>query len=232
VSTAGTPFTQSAGVLENAEINWEVPTDPNAGEQRRPFYVLSPTNAGELSDVTPFIQNLIDLRTDPTANRRFVGVSSALFDKNVQNAFANRLSRQFKNPYVDVGNYYDAFYFLAYAMYGAGTSTPLTGHTIAAAMPRLLRGTAFDVGPDDINGVFAALDARGATLELDGTLGPPDFDPTTGSRIDDGSVFCFDANQGTLSLRTNALRYHRDSGELTATASGTQSPFCFPGFFP
>jgi hypothetical protein len=190
------------------------------------MYILSPTNAGDLNGVQTLTKNLIEERTDPDANRRFIGIEGAgAEDKTLQNAFASRLGTRFQNVNVESGTYYDSLYFLAYAMYGAG-APPLTGPAIAGGMLRLLQGQRYGVGPDDINAVFQALD-DGATIELDTTQGPPTFNRATGTRIDDGSVYCFENSPTAgLRLRPEVLRYHHESGELTG------SPFCFPGFFP
>jgi hypothetical protein len=227
VSAAGEPFSQSSGVLESIEAGWADPTAPDAGTQGRPFYILSPFNAGNLQGISDLIRGFVQSALDPTANRRFVGVAAAgAKDPTLQNAYATRLRTRFPNAYTDSGNYYDAFYFLAYAMYGAGSVAPLTGPDIATGMRRLLGGKAFAVGPTSISAVFTALEPPAATIELDGTLGPPNFDPTTGVRIDDGSVLCFDNQQGLIGLHTEVLRYDRGLQGFVGTFP------CFSGFYP
>ena len=56
-----------------------------------------------------------------------------------------------------------------------------------------------------------------------GTMGPPTFDPATGTRQAKGSVYCF-------ASASNAVVY-----DTLYTASGTslvpgENPFCFPLF--
>jgi hypothetical protein len=223
VSTASEAFTQNDGVFQYIEVHWE---DGLTSDQRRPFYILSPFNAGDLSGVQKLLGDLIDGRIDATANRRVIGVEGAgAPDETLQNAFAARLMRRFGNVNVESGNYYDSTYFLAYAMYGAEGS--LTGSSIADGMLQLLHGQAFGVGPDDITNVFKALGDPATTIELDGTLGPPDFDVATGTRIDNGSIYCFDDSmlQG-LTLRSEVLRYDPSSGQFTGSFP------CIPGFYP
>jgi branched-chain amino acid transport system substrate-binding protein len=228
ISTAGSVFTQSGGILATIEVLWEDNSTVDVGTVGRPMYILSPTNAGDLNGVQTLMKNLIEggRGREPDANRRFIGISGAgAEDKTLQNAFASRLGTRFQNVNVESGTYYDSLYFLAYAMYGAG-APPLTGPAIAGGMLRLLQGQRYGVGPDDINSVFEALD-DGATIELDTTQGPPTFNRATGTRIDDGSVYCFENSPTAgLRLRSEVLRYHHESGELTG------GPFCFPGFFP
>jgi hypothetical protein len=225
ISTAGAPFTQTGGIFQTIETYWQDTHTADAGRVGRPFYILSPINAGDLTGVQKVIQGFIDSKADLLAYERIVGVSAAgAEDKTLQNAYATRLRTRFTNAYPDSGNYYDAFYFLAYAMYGAAS---LTGPDIASGMQRLIGGgPAYGVGPDDIHHVFEALAVANQSIELDGTIGPPNFDPNTGSREDDGSVFCFGYTQSILSLRSEVLRYHHDTGMLTGSFP------CFPGFFP
>jgi hypothetical protein len=110
-------------------------------------------------------------------------------------------------------------------MYAAGAS-PLTGSSIAAAMPRLINGKAYDVGPANIGAVFQALSKAQSTIELDGTLGPPDFDATTGVRHDQGSVLCFKLDNGVISLEPDVLRYDTELGQFEGTFP------CFDNFYP
>jgi hypothetical protein len=226
ISTAGRPFTEAGGVLETIEQYWQDTHTTDAGLVGRPFYILSPINAGDLSHVQTVIQGLMDGHADTTAYDRFTGVEAASAeDKTLQNAYAARLRTKFKDANPDTGNYYDAFYFLTYAMYGAGPGAPLMGSGIARGMQRLLGGPKFDVDPTVINKVYEALDAPNSTIELDGTLGPPNFDPKTGARIDDGSVFCFEDNAQTgLRLRSEVLRFSHDTGLLSGSFP------CFLGF--
>jgi hypothetical protein len=221
VSTASESFSQKSGLLEALESDWN---ELNLTAPR-PFYILSPYNAGDLTDIHDLMSNLIKGGVDSQANRRFVGVSIAgAADLTLQNQFATRLRTEFKDAYTDTGNYYDASYFLAYAMYAAGNG-PLTGSAIAAAMPRLINGKAIDVGPTNIAAAFLALSKPDSSIELDGTLGPPDFDPATGVRHDQGSVLCFQLSNGVLSLETDVLRYDTQLGQFQGTFP------CFDGFY-
>ncbi|HEY3669003.1 MAG TPA: hypothetical protein VGL19_23560 [Polyangiaceae bacterium] len=222
ISTASETFSQKSGLLETLESDWN---ESNLTAPR-PFYILSPYNAGDLSSVHTLMDSLIQGGVDATPNRRFVTVSIAgPADLTLQNQFATRLRTEFKDAYPNSGNYYDAFYFLAYAMYAAG-SAPLTGSTIAAAMRRLIDGKAIDVGPANIAASFQALSKADASIELDGTLGPPNFDLASGVRHDQGSVLCFKLDSGALSLETDVLRYDTQLGQFQGTFP------CFDGFYP
>ena len=221
ISASSETFSQKAGLLEALESDWN---EVNLTAPR-PFYILSPYNAGDLSNVHDLMSNLIQGGVDPQPNQRFVGVSIAgAEDLTLQNQYATRLRTAFQGAYADSGNYYDASYFLAYAMYAAGAS-PLTGSRIAAAMPRLINGKAYDVGPANISTVFQALSKPASTIELDGTLGKPNFDATTGVRRDQGSVFCFESDNGVISPQPDVLRYNTELGQFEGTFP------CFSNFY-
>jgi hypothetical protein len=216
ISTAGPQFSQPGGLLEYIETLW----DDGTGAPR-PFILLSPYNAGNTQPVV----NLIEAEmaevgggqsADPDAYQRFVGLSAAgAADPTLQNQYASRLISKFgTNAITDTGNYYDSVYFLAYAMVASGAAAP-TGPQIANGMRRLIAGPRFDVGPTAIADVFGALGEDDASIELYGTLGPPDFDVDTGERIGTSSVFCFfRSSTSTVVPRIDVLRYDRDSAEF------------------
>jgi len=216
ISTAGDVMTASAGVLPRLETGW-TSTKP------RPFYLLSPYNG--TSDAQGVIQSIVTSEVDDTSNpepnaaRRFLGVNAApALDPSLENGFVTRYNFAFpdlKGTAPNVDNYYDAVYYLAYSMY-AGDS--LTGPGIANGMKRLITGDPFDDGNANmaIPKAFTALEASGATISLNSTLGPPDFVATTGVRPVTPGVFCFTYN-GSLVLRPNALRYDPTMNEFTGT---------------
>jgi hypothetical protein len=228
VSASGSEFTKAEGVLWSLENEWASST--------RPFYVLSPYNAGDLSAVRARIDRLADETAELDANSRFIGVSIAGPENpNNQNAYAERLQRRFPRsqhpthpPDPDTGNYYDAAYFLAYAAYAAGLEEPLTGARMAAGLARLVdpNGAELDVGPGHGRIVLDTLD-RGDTVELFGTLGPPDF--TDGYRRVNTSVYCFEMVIGAASLRKDVLTYASDD-EFRLNPLWSAFP-CFPGFY-
>ena len=222
ISTANEAFTR--GALERIELAWR----ESHGDAPRPYYVLSPFNAGDMDAVKALITAVLGLgpsgiETDPFANLRFVGIEAAgAVDKSLQRDYETR----FGAAGIDKGNFYDAFYYLAYAMYAAGPGPDLTGPAIRVGFQRLLAGPSFEVGPRPIPDVFDELEPKNSSIELIGTLGPPDFDLNGGVRIDTGSVFCIERNGDTLNKVVDALRYDRTSREFDG-----EFP-CFDGFPP
>ena len=225
ISTANELFTRPGGLLQQIEMEWGDNTLKGTAEQRknRPFYILSPYNAGDLPTTGALIAAFVE-NNEVDANRRFIGISIAgAEDTTLQRAYEGRLRKLFKAPDVDTANYYDAIYFLAYAMYGSGEEQP-TGDGIARGMQRLLSGTGFDVGPAAISKVFAALALpKGDGITLQSTLGPPSFDPN-GVRPVNGSVFCFD---GAGAVANDVLRYDPVKKDVTGQAFP-----CFTGIYP
>jgi len=223
ISTAGEEVTRAdSGLIDQLETQWgrlglDVP---------RPFYVLSPFNAGDLNPLIDLLGAEL-VGTDHDATKRFIAVTAASAeDDSLQQQFAVDLRDAFSASNPDTGNYYDALYFLTYALYGARVDDP-QGTDIARGMHRLLDGMRFNVGVEHISAVFDALAMDGTSIELDGTLGPPAFDPASGVHVDPGAVLCFGTSPGTNNVYVahNALRYERASGSFQGKFS------CFNDFF-
>jgi hypothetical protein len=234
VSTAGESFTQQSGVLASIEMAWQVCFEQDAAVGQRPFYILSPINFGRLSYIRQIINaqmvpGPLGTTIDSQAYRRFIGISAArAADPTLYNDFVKRLLSHFPDGEPESENFYDAFYYLAYAMYGAGSVAKVTGPGIADGMLRLISGpTPYNVGPIAMQDVISALSVATATIRLNGTLGPANFARQTGARVDVGSVFCFDEN---TAVRPQVLRYDptpddRSPGRFTGTFP------CFTGFY-
>jgi hypothetical protein len=224
ISTANEAYTR--GVLERIELSWMQSHD----DAPRPFHLLSPYNAGDMDYVTSLVAAVMGLGdtgivTDADANLRFVGIEAAgPVDRTLQNQYATRLGQDYPNAGADSGNYYDAFYYLAYAIYAAGAGPALTGPEILTGFTRLLAGPSFDVGPNQISNVFTALEPENSSIELVGTLGPPNF--FNGIRADAGSVFCIERDGANLNKVGDALRYNRTTREFDG-----EFP-CFEAFPP
>jgi len=225
VSAASELFSMDGGLLHSIDTTWP----GREVEKPLPFYILSPYNAGNLNPAIQLMNDAIAFTNETDPEQRFVGVSVAgARDNTLQNQYALRLRTLAKKPYFDTANYYDAIYFLAYAMYAGGTQAELSGSSIASGMQRLLSGMSYDIGPSPaIEPIFDALKAPATTVHIASTLGPPDFDPKTGVRPVDGSVLCFQkVDPTTVQPRTDVLRYDRDQATFTGTFP------CFDNFFP
>jgi hypothetical protein len=168
-------------------IDTIVPALETPAPETEPFYLLSPWNI----QVDPLTRLLVKY---PELYRRIAGVNfAAAEDRTIYDAYQARFDAAF--PVLagtrDHENYYDAAYYLIYAAAAAGRVTPLTGPNLASGMQRLLSGRySFSVGPDDLVPAFVALEEPGSSIVLNGAMGPPDFDPRTGARVEPGTVWC------------------------------------------
>lgn len=208
ISTGTDSMTRTNGILQQVEQDWY-----DSGKAKRPYFILSPYDAGDLDRVFDAIGTFGNF--DPDTVQRYLGLQpAAASNTDLLNSFETRLGSAYAYPNYDTGNYYDAIYTLAYAM--AAAEQPLTGSSIAAAMPKLFTGASFGVGPDEIREVYEALAEPGASVELEGTLGPPDFDGETGVRRATPGVFCF-KDEEQLEQKIDVLRYNVSTDDFDGT---------------
>jgi hypothetical protein len=152
----------------------------------------------------------------PSIYERLAGVNAASAeDSSLYDAYTIRYQSAYSQLDVGYENYYDAAYYLLYATGAAGSLASISGSDIARGMQRLLSGRLeFGVGPDDLPSALSALSTPNATITLNGTMGPPTWDPATGGRTDPGSVWCVDSS-GTQ--RADVLRYDTTNHSLVGT---------------
>jgi ABC-type branched-subunit amino acid transport system substrate-binding protein len=97
---------------------------------------------------------------------------------------------------------YDGVYSLYFALIANGAA-PLTGPKIAAAMSKLVPGTgrqAFKLGSKNV-GAIANILAGGGSVDLQGAIGPIDFNLTNGDVITDYGTVCVGTKaDGTTTL--------------------------------
>jgi hypothetical protein len=182
-----------------------------AAPELLPFYLLSPWNRQER-----LVFNLAV--AVPKIDLRLAGVNwEAAVDRKLYEGYESRFEAAFKQSPLDTENHYDAAYYLIHAAAAAGFELPLRGSGLAKGMQRLLSGSqTFGVGPSDLLPAYVALEEPGSSIVLDGTMGPPNFDPATGARDLPGSVWCF--NYKTGAIDDDVLRLTPE-GTLTGTFS-------------
>jgi hypothetical protein len=208
-------------IMPLLESTWDSAT----GGQDRPFYLLSPLNYNE-STMPTLIGNDA---TDPNGSvakgkvplhQRILGFSwPAAVDQSIYNGYQLRFQEQypgFSSPGYE--NYYDAAYYLLYAV--AAASQPLTGTKIAAGLQRVIDGaTQVSVGPSAamstaINGFKSDPNYK---IELIGAGGPPTWDQF-GGRNDPASVYCVD-DMGVY--HPDVQRYNPDTMQLDGSVLTT-----------
>jgi len=156
-----------------------------------PFYLLGPYN----SESTTVLQWLNE--NQGVGSDRFAGITFASTNDPGSLGVFSTYQTDFLaagNPQTALGgeNYYDAMYFAVYSLAGAGREARPTGLDLVPGMRNLvdLSGTPLDMGPADIGPVEAQIALTNQPIRLIGTLGPPDFNLTTGARIGQGDVYC------------------------------------------
>jgi hypothetical protein len=210
---------ESLQLIRDLEISWAPLLGP------KPFYVVSPAVFG-----APALTS--DVGVPSEVHSRMLGVNfAAAEDSTLYDAYLSEL----KSIYA-VGedganlegkeNFYDAAYFVMYAIAAVGNAPRLTGKEVASGMLRLINPDSsaelIRVGYDDVPKGLLTL-SMGFDIELMGTLGPPEFNQGTGARTGIPSVYCVDAQKNRIE---DALRYDPDTGMLT----GSQA--CVPAFPP
>jgi hypothetical protein len=174
----------------------------------KPFYVVSPYVFGS----TDLLTSIPD-----EAHRRMLGVNFAAAEESaLYEQYLSNLKAVYGDDPTLEGkeNFYDAAYFVMYAIAGAGNPPELTGKEVASGMLRLVNPTSsapvIEVGRSEVaSGLFAL--GMGLDIGLMGTLGPPDFNTATGARRGAPSIYCVDDGVRIQ----NALLYDPDTGTLS-----------------
>lgn len=193
----------STVVVPAIEYNW----DSLAPGMIRPYYVMSHLlyNTAELKDNA----RIHSITSPPFANR-VVGVNyAAAQDAHAKDLYSQYLA-QLKSTYQGAltldgtENHYDGAYYLLYSLAAAAAnlSAP-TGEDIYYALKTRIISEATNATPVDVG--YGALSGRdtgtstisqlfndrvGYKMSLYGTLGPPDFDRFSGTRVSATSAWC------------------------------------------
>jgi ABC-type branched-subunit amino acid transport system substrate-binding protein len=123
--------------------------------------------------------------------QRFVGATPGSEDASYQQFKLNypTVARDGTDPNsFGASNTYDSAYVAAFAIASLG-ATPVSGRTIAGAIPKLRSGTRIDVGVNDLNEGLSLV-TQGQSIDLHGVSGPLDFDPATGDVLQEIQVWC------------------------------------------
>ena len=220
-------FTAPYGVMHRLNTKYW----PN----QRPVYVLSPQNAVTGAAVTAELSGIWQNVDHKNNAARVLGVDLAGVSPDTAatfNSFAVRFHNEFPSLDADFSNYYDAFYFLAYAAYAGPRQAFFTGliqpADFSGGMLKLTNLGAkmkYAVGPNDISSIFTALNGPNAMLELDGTVGRPDFERRSGIRRNPGSLYCFDSTVD-FAMHKDVLTYDRETQSFTSV----DHPLCLINF--
>jgi len=171
---------ESLELIQRVEIGWA----PDKGP--KPFWLVSPWVYGQTG--------LLGLGID----ERMIGVNFAgAVDQTLYELLQSELIAEFGSdiPGLDgKENFYDAAYYLMYAIAAAGDAADLSGREITAGLERVIdlrSSVQVEVGrPDIANTVPFLTTSPNSTIGLTGTLGPPEFNLNSGARIGLPSYYC------------------------------------------
>ena len=216
-------------LLVPIEFDWN---EEARGGEPRPLYLLSPLLANS---------QVVLARTQhpslPTLRDRILGVNFASVDPKLYTKYYQNLVFTFPDTGLELAsteNYYDAAYFLFYSFVMAGDLEEYTGSDLARGMTRLIR---MDVDFDDcslpdcvpvdasvlgsVPPLLRQISSRDG-IGLLGTMGPPDFDASSGTRTRPTSVWCI--SDDGASYVPDVLMYDAETQTLTGDFT------CFEGF--
>jgi hypothetical protein len=225
-------------VVPSIENTW--PT-----KQIRPYYVMSYAifNTIELQDVASQFSG-----KSPPLEMRVVGIadSQALdsHSKRLYDAYYSRLITAYDSGALATSlsgteNYYDAAYYLLYAIAAAAANRPsvtadnilggLTGKVISSVPIESV-----DVGPSYIGPTIANLNnlALAYKFSLWGTMGAPNFDTTTGIRTSPTSAWCIQKSAGKSAweYQADGLVYDSAARAFSPPADGSPIPACLANY--
>jgi hypothetical protein len=215
ISMTGTDFTSIPSLSRPEGVAHRMLTFVKGGGPDRlpwvqheyPFFIFSPINAAATSDFSALLLSSTALDY-PVIYQRFLGINVAgADDRDVLGEYQERLRNYQKLAADGFENYYDAIYYLAYAVYRAGVVS-IDGSNISAGMSSLSSGVPLKVGPMEvtidggvnqlIEQVFHELKASGS-VQLIGASGSQ-FDVPHGVRIDKAGLYCFEYNNGSTPI--------------------------------
>ncbi len=198
-----------------------------------PFFIFSPINAAATSDFSALLRSSTALSYQ-VIYQRFLGINVAgADDRDVLAQYVERLRNYQPLAAGGFENYYDAIYYLAYAVYRAGVVS-IDGRNISAGMSSLSNGAPMKVGPMEvtidggtiqlIDQVFQELKAHGS-VQLIGASGSQ-FNVSHGVRIDKAGLYCFQYNNGSTPISHQPAEIFDPAGPKWTVIAQAQ---CTPG---
>jgi hypothetical protein len=214
ISAAGPEF--FSNIIAGVESGW----DTGSG-QPKPFYILSPYNYNDSVSLRALTT------TNPALRSRLAGVNGAASEdtRNYTN-YLTAYDGYFGLREAGYENYYDAAYYLLYSAAAVAATSALEGADFTRGMRRLLGGSqTFDVGELQLPQGLAAV-SNGASIQLDGTLGPPTWNED-GTRDLLGSVYCVNSDDQFIG---DVLRYREGTAGDASTVTLEGDFTCINGF--
>ena len=165
-----------------------------SGDANRTVHVLEEASASSLVDLPVFLTDgskdaqVLLSRANPSGVKAMLlgarGTAPARPSGLAYDTFANNLQTVFgvdPAEFSFVAQSYDATYAGVFALaFATRSSEPYDGFKVAEGLAQLTAGQKVNAGPTGFTTGVSELRGRAARIDLEGTSGPLDFDPTTG----------------------------------------------------
>ena len=233
IGMATREFTALINVVENAYASSTANPKP-----KPPYYLLSHLlyNTAELVQTA----GANDDKTPPLS-QRLVGVNYAeaqdVKSKQLYNAYLARLKGSYNGTLQLAGteNYYDGAYSVLYSLaaaYAKGSTKAPTGDDVTEQLQTRVFATSptesVDIGPAALGAAVDSLSKLTYRMSLYGTMGPPNFDRTSGTRVTTTSAWCMEKPAADYVYRADGLIYDPDSHTFNEPAAGV--PGCLSAY--
>jgi hypothetical protein len=227
IALATNEFTK---VLPSLEAVWG--NDPVTQGHLRPYYVLSHhlssspqllATASQYAGVTPPLEE------------RMLGVNFSLaHDAHSSNLYASYLSKllghygtgELEPALPGTENFYDSAYGLIYSYVGAAANgSDVTATALRDAFQDRVFSTepdaeSVDIGFANVPKAMQVLGTLTSSMALWGTMGPPDFDRASGTRVSATAAWCIDDADSTARFVKDALLYDPTTSMFSDGAPG------------
>jgi hypothetical protein len=218
------------GVMLDVEAGWGV--DAISQGMMRPFYVFS-----QLLATSTDLPDLVAASPDGLG-QRLVGVNFATASdtrsQNLYSSYVSRLLNFYEGTDLQASlpgteNHYDGAYSLLYALAAArANGSDLTALNIRDGLKdRVLSeepdAESIDIGPAHVSDGLQTLGALSSTMALYGTMGPPRFDRSSGTRVTATSAWCVDPAAMSGPYVKDGLLYDLDGKEFVDPEGGPGS---------
>jgi hypothetical protein len=219
-------------VLSDIETGWGA--DAVTQGRMRPYYVLSHFLA--TSDVLASTASASS--ATPGLWERIVGVNFASASdarsQNLYSAYVSRLLGFYKGVNLQdalpgTENHYDGAYSLLYALVAArANGSQLTALGIRdglqdRVLSAELNAVSIDIGPAHVIDAVQTLSLPSRRIALYGTMGPPQFDRSSGTRVSATSAWCIDPFDMSNPYVKDGLLYDTVGKEFVDPAGGPGS---------
>jgi hypothetical protein len=196
-----------------------------------------------------FIYNTPDLQTTmsnsiatPALSSRLVGVNYAeaqdAHSKQLYDSYEGRLQASYQGSLLLAGteNYYDGAYSMLYSLAAAyaARATP-TGNDVRDGLQDRVfststSATSVDIGPAALVTAVNSMSNLTYKMSLWGTMGAPNFDRTSGTRISATSAWCMDKVASVWTYEADGLIYDTTKQVFVPPASPATVPGCLTAF--